>query len=328
MNRLLAVYFFVISTVMVVAQDKAFQFKDYYPIAQRPYVTSGFGNNDYEEILFDAKPVVYYSILNNIRWALTQEETKPGHAVYVTFQPQIRMYQENSKPVKTPSYKFLFGWQPIIKTSKNNFITLGLETGHYSNGQSMSAFSEEFEDGSPESYAVYRTITDNTNLSDMLNRKSGNFSTNLTKLSFNYRLNKLNKDNRPLQIHSFTASYQLYHRKFFGLFDFGGYNLEDKDIIARHHLEIGYEYTGFLKKIRFTVGQDILLQLGAHPWAEKSRWQTKGIIYPWDSDLGFLIQFTSGFDDYNYRFVDSFNRFSFGVTWDWFTPFVIRPNGQ
>ena len=32
-------------------------------------------------------------------------------AYYLTLQPHIRMYNDNSKPVKTPFYKLLFGGQ-------------------------------------------------------------------------------------------------------------------------------------------------------------------------------------------------------------------------
>ncbi|HAT69438.1 MAG TPA: hypothetical protein DCS22_02975, partial [Flavobacteriaceae bacterium] len=125
-------------------------FKDYYPISERPYLTGGFGNNDYERILLEAKPVVYYSVYNDIREALNRDTIVRGDAIYLSIQPQFRIYDENSKPVKTPSYKAFLGFQSIIKTNNNNFLTAALESGHFSNGQSGSAFSEELEDNTPE----------------------------------------------------------------------------------------------------------------------------------------------------------------------------------
>ncbi|WP_335966140.1 hypothetical protein [Galbibacter sp. PAP.153] len=310
------------------AQDytRASDFKEYYPIAERPYIMGGVGNNPYETMLFDAKPVVYYSFYNDIRKALSSDTITPGYAVYASFQPQLRMYNETSKPIKTPSYKILFGWQPIIKTQENNFLTLAIESGHYSNGQSKSAFSEAYDDESEESKEIYKTITDNTDLSEMLNRQSGNFSTNLTRLSINYRINHFDKNNRPNRIHSFTLAYQLYHDRFLGIFNFGGYNPEDIDIYGRHQLEFKYEYSAYWNKMRYVVGQDVFVHFGAHPSTEPYRVQSRAILFPWDTDLGFIAQFSAGFDDYNYRFVDSYARFSVGITWDWFTPFIIKPS--
>ncbi|QLE03163.1 hypothetical protein HX109_14070 [Galbibacter sp. BG1] len=300
-------------------------FKEYYPIAERPIIETGINNNPYENTLFNAKPIVYYSIYNDIREALSTDTITPGNAVYLTFQPQIRMFNENSKPIKTPSYKVLFGWQSIVKTEANNFITLAIESGHYSNGQSKSAFSEEFDDGSEESKEIYESITDDTNLSEILNRNSGNFSTNLSRLSANYRINRINANNKPYKIHSFTFTYQLYHNRLLGIFNVGGYNPEDIDIYGRHQIEFRYEYSGYIKSMRFVVGQDLFLHFGIHPSTDPYRVQTRFMVFPWDTDLGFYTQFSSGFDDYNYRFVDSYETISVGVTWDWFTPFVIKP---
>ena len=318
---------FISSVFQLFSQEyeRISDFKEYYPIAERPYVMGGLGNNPYETMLFDAKPVVYYSIYNDIRKALSTDTITPGYAVYATFQPQLRMYNETSKPIKTPSYKILFGWQPIIKTQENNFLTLAIETGHYSNGQSKSAFSEEFDDESEESKEIYNTITDETNLAEILNRRSGNFSTNLTRLSVNYRINSIDENNRPHRIHSFTLTYQLYHDKFLGVFNFGGYNPEDINLYGRHQLEFKYEYSGYINKMRYVVGQDLYLHFGSHPSTDPYRVQSRAILFPWDTDLGFIAQFSAGFDDYNYRFVDSYARVSVGVTWDWFTPFIIKP---
>ena len=301
-------------------------FKDYYPISERPYLTGGFGNNDYERILLEAKPVVYYSVYNDIREALNRDTIVRGDAIYLSIQPQFRIYDENSKPVKTPSYKAFLGFQSIIKTNNNNFLTAALESGHFSNGQSGSAFSEELEDNTPESTALYEDLTDDTDLAAILNRSSGNFSTNLTRLSLNYRINKFNDENLPETIHSLTLTYQLYHRRFLGAFQFGGYNPEDIDIYGRHQIEASYEFTSHLKGFRYTLGQEVFLHPDVHPSAEVFRSETTAIVYPWDKDLGIFAKFAFGYDDYNYRFVDSFPRFSIGLTWDWFTPFVVKPN--
>ncbi|SCY03882.1 hypothetical protein SAMN05192588_0845 [Nonlabens sp. Hel1_33_55] len=311
------------------AQDQSTSgFKEYYPISVRPELSAGLGNNPYEQILLEAKPTVYYGIYNDLRSALNKDTITSGDAIYLTFQPEFRIYNEESKPVKTPSYKLLIGWQKIIKTDSDNFLTAAIESGHYSNGQSRSAFSTEFEDDSEESRALYDEFTDDTNLAALLNRQTGNFSTNLTRFSINYRLNKFDSQNVPEKIHSMTATYQLYHNKFLGVADFGGYNPEDIEIYGRHRIELGYEYTGYYKDIRYVISEQALLHLGSHPSSVPYRSETRFMIYPFSNDFGFMTQLSIGRDDYNYRFLEDFTRFSVGITWDWFTPFVIKPTRQ
>lgn len=321
----LGIFLFLLPTLLnaqINSDDSGF--KDYYPISKRPYLSGGIGNNPYENIVFDAKPVVYYGIYNDIREALSKDTITPGDAIYISIQPQLRLYNENSKPVKTPSYKAFMGWQRILSTKNNDFFTASFETGHYSNGQTGAAFSTEFEEGTDGGNAAYDAITDDTNLAAILNRTSGNFSTNLSRLSFNYRINQFDSIEKPTKIHSFTLTYQLYHNKFMGLFDFGGFNPNDIDIYGRHQLEMIYGYTGYLRNARFSLEQEVYLRFGSHPSVDLYRSESRGIIYPWDNDFGFFAEFSFGFDDYNYRFVDSFPRLAIGVTWDWFTPFIVK----
>lgn len=263
-----------------------------------------------------------------MRAALNKDTITSGDAVYLAFQPEFRIYNEESKPFKTPSYKLLIGWQKIIKTNQDNFLTAAIESGHYSNGQAGSAFNTQFDDDSPEIRALYESFTDDTDLAALLNRQTGNFFTNLTRLSINYRLNKFSAQNIPQRIHSMTATYQLYHDKFLGVADFGGYNPEDIDIYGRHSVELIYEYTGYYKHIRYTLSELATYNFGSHPSSNPLRSETSFLIYKFINDFGFMAQLAVGRDDYNYRFLDSFTRFSMGITWDWFTPFVIKPTSQ
>ncbi len=255
-----------------------------------------------------------------------QEGTKRrSDAIYITFQPHIRMYAENSKPVKTPSYRILLGWQQLYKTKNNNFFAWAFETGHYSNGQSGCAFLAGEDDETMPCTDFHATITDDSNLSELLNRKNGNFSTNTTKLSVNFRFNNLNKFDKPYKVHSFTASWELYHNKFIGLLDFGGYTDFDINIYGRNRFGLGYEYIHVWKpKLRYSIEQKIELIQGAHPFVEPLRSETTFTLYPFDRDIGIFASYIYGHDNYNYRFVDSGNQISIGVSWDWFTPFQIK----
>jgi hypothetical protein len=107
------------------------------------------------------------------------------------------MFNDASMPVKTPSYKIGIGYQHLFSLNKANefgdlgsrnlqYIAIAFETGHFSNGQSGAAFDENLIDGTPAADSLYQHIDDNTNLAAILNRKSGNFSTNYTELMVKY----------------------------------------------------------------------------------------------------------------------------------------------
>ena len=75
------------------AQDQSTSgFKEYYPISVRPELSAGLGNNPYEQILLEAKPTVYYGIYNDLRSALNKDTITSGDAIYLTFQPEFRIY--------------------------------------------------------------------------------------------------------------------------------------------------------------------------------------------------------------------------------------------
>ncbi|WP_298420624.1 hypothetical protein [uncultured Kordia sp.] len=327
MNRCILTLVAVIFLNVVAAQDSNNDngFTDYYPIAAKPTFSYQSNINSHESILFDAKPIVYYSVYNNMRRIMQEGTKRRSDAIYITFQPHIRMYAENSKPVKTPSYRILLGWQQLYKTKNNNFFAWAFETGHYSNGQSGCAFLAGEDDETMPCTDFHATITDDSNLSELLNRKNGNFSTNTTKLSVNFRFNNLNKFDKPYKVHSFTASWELYHNKFIGLLDFGGYTDFDINIYGRNRFGLGYEYIHVWKpKLRYSIEQKIELIQGAHPFVEPLRSETTFTLYPFDRDIGIFASYIYGHDNYNYRFVDSGNQISIGVSWDWFTPFQIK----
>jgi hypothetical protein len=252
------------------------------------------------------------------------EDKRFSSTFYTSFQPHIRMYNENSKPVKTPSYRVFLGWQFLRKTDKNNFVSAAFESGHYSNGQSGCAYDTNLDDETSPCDQAFGLINDQTNLSDILNRTNGNFSTNFTRISGNYRFNNLKK-NTPYKVHSFTGWYELWHNKMFFLADIGGYNPLDIALYGRHRLGFEYEYLHtYNETLKYSVGLRIEGISGAHPSVEPLRSEFFGTWYPFKSDFGFFVSYIYGHDNYNYRFVDSGNQISVGVSWDWFTPFQIK----
>jgi hypothetical protein len=296
-------------------------FKAYYPIHIKPSIGYLSSMNDTESIVFDAKPVVYYSFWNNIRQRITDTLQKPGNTIYATFQPHIRMYDETSLPVKTPSYRVGLGWQHLRERDNRDFWIIGIETGHYSNGQSGCSFNRDFDDETPDCDAFLRTITSTSNLSALLNRDNGNFSTNWTKLSFNYRINTFRKDDRPRITHSLNASYELYHNNLLGVFDIGGFSRFDIGIYGKHRFHLGYELIhNYSSKLRYSLEAKATYIATPHEFINPFRGELSFIWYPGNLDFGVFTTLVTGHDNYNYRFVDSGNQIGFGVIWDWFAP--------
>ncbi|WP_298902156.1 hypothetical protein [uncultured Psychroserpens sp.] len=301
-------------------------FKEYYPIHEKPSIMWSSNLVSFEPIFFEAKPTVYYSISNNMRYVMQNFAHKPSDAFYFTFQPHIRMYDEQSVPVKMPSYKVLAGWQRLVKTPRNNFFSFAVESGHFSNGQSGCTFDSTLVDESDACTALHATITDSDNLSELLNRTNGNFSTNLTKLSLNFRVNRFGQNNTPFISHSFSGAYTLFHNRLFGLIDKGGFSDFDIGIYGRHRFELDYEYIHtYAGKFRYSLGINTEFIERPHPSVEPWRVELFITVYPFKiNDLAFFVKYNHGHDDYNIRFVDSGNQFSVGAVWDWFKPFEIK----
>lgn len=313
-------------------------FISFYPVNTDPSVGWKSSMNDKEKILFEANPEVRISIYNNIVAGM-DDLRRHTYAYYIHFRPQLRMYQENSYPVKTSSTPILFGLQHAwllnrydnkgLIPDKRSLISFSFETGHYSNGQKFGAFTDKYEDGSPESEAIYNTITDKSNLSDMLNRTSGNFSTNLTELKFNYRANRLDANEVPLRTHSITLGGTLYHNLLLYVFDVGGYSANDIKIYGKVRLHASYEYINYLKigkGWRFSLMENIERIFNAHPFVEPYRFETSFRLYPFPrtADLGFSVSHVWGHDNYNYRFVDSGHQFGIGLTFSMFPPIALK----
>lgn len=315
----------LLSSQNISNQRNDFSNRDYYPITDKPYIRYLSDGSDKESIILDAKPSLYLSIYNDMVANIEHEKYRFSDAVYIAFLPHIRMYNEESKPVKTPSYQILLGWQRLLKLKNNTFLSFLIETGHYSNGQSGCAFNENAKDGSIECQNTYNNITNNTNLSDILNRVNGNFSTNFSRLGIQYELNNINNQSRPVRTHSFLLTWEPYHNNLFGLVDVGGYSKEDIKIYGKNRFNFNYGFTStFKNKYRFSFEADFELIDNPHPSVTPLRSEFIFSFYPFNKHVGFFLSYTSGHDNYNYRFVDDVDQFSVGLNWDWFAPFEIN----
>ncbi|WP_334055900.1 hypothetical protein [Polaribacter sp. P097] len=298
-----------------------------YPIGEDASVNFNFTNKSAidEAILFEAKPIVRYSFYNNIKDRLLVDKPKNASTTYAIFSPHLRMYNENSAPVRMPSYKVALGFQQVwkLKESKRltaNMISFLIENGHYSNGQSGCAFSSDYSDGSVPCNSIYQTINNNQNinLSDLVNRENGHFQTNFTTLYLNHRINT--KSNKSI---SYSFGYTLYHKNMFLLFDLGGYSDNDIQVYGKHRFYFDAEFSfKFCNNTYGVLQQKLALINGSHQSITNYRSNTSFSVFPFDitKNFGFKIAYIRGFDDYNLRFVDNVDQLTVGVV---FSPFGI-----
>ena len=292
---------------MATAQNR---FNNVYPIGDDPSI--GYKTrmvSQEEKMIFEANPILRMPFLNNIQPKLINGDST-AHTLYLHFKPQIRMYNANSKPVKTPSYNIGLAYQHLYRLSTKNkykgkFLVYSFETGHYSNGQAKSAFSKHLDDGSEEAKAIYREIQKTTDLSAILNRESGDFSTNFTELHVKYiqSVGELNDNNQPVSSFAFEFGYNLYHNNLLYLFDIGGYSEEDIKIYGRHRFKIEAEYMRSfredtyiqekfnLDRYTFTLRNQIIAK--PHASVNPLRFETKAAVW-FNNNVGLFVSWITG----------------------------------
>lgn len=310
-------------TNIVFSQALSGFYRQYLPInthAQLSYLSSG---TELETILFDAQPIARYHVYNDMsKKNLRVEEV--GRAFYISFRPHIRMYNEQSKPVRTPSYKIALGtqWSKLYKRSENRAgqFSVSLESGHYSNGQPNCFLSEHFLDGTMECDSLYGSIANGQDITSLVNRSSGNFSTNWTELMFQHKWIRGDDENYVENIsHLLRLGYTHYHNRFIIFGKFGGYSENDIKLYGSHFFQGLYEYNSYFlfnnKPIDFLLSQSFDLVTNADPRIPQLRAVTKVVVFPFGSDLGLFGAIINGRDNYNIRFVDDVTQFQIGLTW-------------
>lgn len=304
-------------------------FSQLYPIRDNPTVGFRTSYNGKEFLMFDVHPVLSLSIYNNFK-----NQLKAGkffsQGYCFNFRPQFRMYKEKSTPVKMPSYKVMIGLQHLYRISEKHLGSYSIESGHYSNGQSgATLLSDGSRDLSPQSDSAWAAITPQSNLSDLINRRDGDFSTNLSELMVNYRyIPTLDAFSRPQQVHSFTTGFVYYHNRMFGLLKFGGNTPAAFAIYGRWRFLFSYAYSYNWKSgYRMTFSENMEVIQGAHPSVNPFRSVLQATFFLPQS-IGFYVNYIYGHDDYNLRFVDSGHQFGVGLTWDIFPPIEIGKGGE
>jgi hypothetical protein len=325
--------FYLFLTIFIIAATPSFAqdsqiFNQIYPISNKPALNWMSPVIKQEHIIFDATPIVRYSFYNNIFRNLVSRKhpsIPKGQAYYIAFDPQIRMYNDSSNPIKMPSYKLLIGAQFIYKIKNKNLLAFAIESGHYSNGQDGCSFSTLYKDGSRESDSVIASITPKSNLTAMLNRNNGEFSTNLTQAFVNYRIHLLDSNSLPKRTISLRFGAIYYHNNFLFILPFGGFEPDLVKIYGRWRLQGGVEYSRFIgnKGNKISLSQNLEYIFGANPWVNPVRLEsTVGFSIP--NGLGIFASLIYGHDNYNIRMVDSGTEIAVGICWNLFPDFQLE----
>lgn len=341
--KILLCLLFIWVLVSLSSNDTFSGFKDVYPMGDLPNIRSITPTNSSEPIIFEANPVMRYSFCNNfIDRLMDTSDKRSTHSwgTYIVFKPQIRMYNDVSMPVKMPSYKIQWGVQ-VLKDfnfifpnlSDQTFIGFSIEDGHYSNGQTGGAFAEGTIAESNEAEAVYDTINSSTDLSDIVNRTNGDFSTNLTEITL--CLKWMDLDNKKFMKNMKTVSfgYTWYHKYLLipYVFMMGGYSDNDINLYGKHRIKIGGEYVSLTDKEKFWYknlgitkmffNADIEIIFGAHDSVNPYRFEFKFTAYHLKLPPGFgiIAGVIYGHDNYNLRFVDEGFQLFIGFTWEDFS---------
>lgn len=136
-----------------------------------------------EVILSDFQPNLTLDVFNDFERKFTR---KDGIAMkyYLAFRPHFRLYRKQSIPVSMPSYRVFMGVRHVYRLKDRHLLGYGLESGHYSNGQSGCPLSSAFGSFTQECDSLKGLTTDDSPLSDMINRSFNQPNGAKWKLSF------------------------------------------------------------------------------------------------------------------------------------------------
>jgi len=275
-----------------------------------------------ENLMFEAKPYVKFPIIDEFydRVKNLDQDSSLIFRGFLVFDPHLRMYTSNSNPIKMPSYKIFpsLSVSHALGQSKNplGIATFVLDHGHYSNGQQGCTFGSS-ADGDSICAEKYQSLDlKKDNLSDEINRNTGEFSTNLfrTKIKF-YQIQKINPEYRTVEIaNEFSLSYTRLTRFLFGK-KIAGYNRKDAAFYPLNQIHFEYAFHKYLENHQYRVGIGIA-------WlpTDNSAMAHYNISlfgnYTLENGFGFFLKGETGQDSYNLRMVDKVARVAMGFSWN------------
>lgn len=273
---------------------------------------------DRQPLVFALEYALHLPAYNDLRRKALLGKNWAGAAT-LTFEGNLRMLAEESKPVRMPSYRPSISGQLFYLWHKPYPVLFGLRAGlfHYSNGQEGCTFDANEHDGSAACAASMRHVPEPAR---ELNRVSGNFATNGYLLEANARLHRLNKRGVAVSHVSFglgiAGNFRTGHfgfepglRKQYG---FGPVHsqLEARHLLGRSALTLRARVTGFPD---------------SGPKIPRASGEFEVVLTPvWLVGFGFFVRYFGGRDFYNAFFVDAIQQFATGLAWDGDRPLKFR----
>lgn len=318
------------------AQQNKKDYIQYYAFGEDPQLKLTNSLYRKESILFEATPVVRFSIYNDFVYGLKNLKEHTS-AWLLSLEPQLRVYEDSNLPVRTPNLKFSLETQHLFRLANDpnpgggseKFLGILFKSGHLSNGQSDCLFLKHAARNSPECQGIHSSLKQYDNLADLLNRETGNFATNLTELVVNYQSYKLGMYNIPYELKSFSLGYQYNHFNIWGLSRMGAVSEYLFDIFGRHKVFFTFDHSYVFKKgmgRRLTLRHTLNFIPDAHLQINPIRLENSAIFYPFvhPKALGILLGYAYGHDNYNSRIIDAGHQISLGVSYKLFAPISLK----
>lgn len=291
-NSIVLVFVILVSNITY-AQTKADSITslDLDKIAQvnqgESYVTFPFDVGNLEPLMFEANVSPNFKI----------RERKDSRLMAVlTSQIIIRMYDEYSYPVRTPSYipQIAFYFLTGHKDAANKLTLFG-KIAHHSNGQDGNFYTDDGK----------------------VNLQSGNFATNYLELgflqsSYSQNLKAIKFIKSSVEIHPKSWMLEELHGQYSGLRwhnTFLAYKLPMKTNLVKSSEQ----------RANFSVKAETTLMLdNINNWDtfNSKRINASLIVYyhpKFLEDIGFFVQFYQGMDYYNIYFQHQISSIRFGI---------------
>jgi hypothetical protein len=271
-----------------------------------------------EDLTFALEYALHLSVYSNVR-----DQALNGHnwagAVTLTFEGDLRMLNNESKPVRMPSYRPNLNGQVFYIWHRAQPILAGFRFAimHYSNGQEQCAFDRNVPDESDACKQATDAVTDPGR---QLNRINGNFATNGWIMELNARIHQTNS--KGVAIGHIAAGFGV-----FGMVQRGSLALEPymRRLYGWGRLSANLEAKKRFGWATMTVRASGAFYPSTPDISPNKSISVEAVIGPyWLTGLGFFARYYGGRDFYNAFFVDSIQQFAAGLAWDGERPFKFK----
>ena len=264
--------------------------------------------------------VVYQNFTDVIDAGRQVDRDKPRRIAWVisgTPAVRIRMFEEVSRPVRTPSYMPRGNVQMILARGIREALAIGGEKrnrvtlweghaiiGHHSNGQDGCLYQDEIRNGESCDRLPASTV------GHVINTKDGSFSTNYARLGVNFRRNYLDSDLWANREWGLRADLEQHFRM----------DPLIRDLYGRTRVEFAGSYATRTTKW-CTRRLEAMGSVKAIAGADADVWPVaitaQASCFPFArGGWGFFFRYYGGQDYYNIGFLENIQRFQIGATFN------------